>query len=98
YQYGISRQLCRQNGLLQAAQKLLPTWANCTRQLHSNVEATTPSWQMKSARDSTPHTATISPLIAAVSASAFDPATRGEDTTSRLSKEARKRQTISSVS
>ena len=55
-----------------------------------------PTWQVKSARDRTPHTATISPLIAAVAASAFDPATRGEDTTSRLSKEARKRQTISS--
>ena len=40
YQYGICGQLCWQNGLFQLAQKLLPTWANWTRQLHSNVEAT----------------------------------------------------------
>lgn len=59
---------------------------------------TAPTWQVKSARDSPPDTATISPLIAAFSASASDPANQGEDTTSRLSKEARKRQTLSSGS
>jgi hypothetical protein len=37
-QYSICGQLCRQNGLFRVAEKLLPTWVNWTRQLHSNVE------------------------------------------------------------
>ena len=38
-QYGICGQLCWQNGLFRLAQKLLSTWANWARQLHSNAEA-----------------------------------------------------------
>ena len=67
---------------------------NWTRQLHSNAEANRPLLAGEIGRDSTPHTATISPLLAAASASAFGPATRGEDTTARLSKEAGKRQAV----
>jgi hypothetical protein len=38
-QYGICGQLYWQNGLFRLAQKLLSTWANWARQLHSNAEA-----------------------------------------------------------
>lgn len=58
-QYGICGQLCRQNGIFQVAQKLLPTRANWTRQLQLMSRPTAPSWQVRSARDGTPHTTTI---------------------------------------
>ena len=76
-QYGICGQLCWQNGLFRLAQERLPSWANWARQLHSNAEANRTLLAGEIARDSPPHTATISPLIAAFSASAFDPANQG---------------------
>jgi len=41
------------NGLFQVAQKLLPTWANWTHRLRLMSRPTAPSWQVKSACDST---------------------------------------------
>jgi hypothetical protein len=77
-QYGICGQLCRQNGLFQLAQKLLPTWANWTRQLHSNAEATPTHLAGEiGPRSYTAYRDYLAP--------AFDPATRGEDTTSQPS-------------
>jgi len=65
-----------------------PIWlANST----AMPRPTAPSWQVKSARDSPPHTATISPLLAAVSTSAFDSATRGVGTTPWPSEAARQK-------
>jgi hypothetical protein len=59
------------------AQKLLPTWGQLDSQFHRNVEANRTLLAGEIARDSPPHTATISPLIATFSASAFDPANQG---------------------
>ncbi len=54
---------------------------------------TTPSWQVKSVRDSQPHAATISPVFAAVSACAFNPQPGAKAPPPSLPKRAARRQT-----
>ena len=88
--YGIRGQLCCRTGLFYLVQNSCQPRPIALANSTARSRPTAPSGRVKSARDSKPHTATIPPLIAGVSVSAFDPAARAKTRPTSLPKQAAK--------